>query len=155
MYAVNTYGFSADNRRSCIPVHWKSIAQRHWADIILAFEWIFWRELQTYATYFFLSFFFLSTAIVTTSDISVQVSISPIIYLFMFVLFVLNSHRNIWNEDEERISLGRYCERGDNVSAVRYARCPLLILFIWSHLQCIVLTGLFSRSKCHRIFEFS
>jgi hypothetical protein len=44
---------------------------------------------------FFLSFFFLSTAIVTTSDISVQVSISPIIYLFMFVLFVLNSHRNI------------------------------------------------------------
>lgn len=75
----------------------------------------------------------------------------PLIYLFL----CFNFDRNIWNEDKERIGLGRYCERGDNVSAVHYARCPLLILFIWFHLHCIVLTGLFSRSKCHRIFEFS
>lgn len=43
MYAVNTYGFSADNRRGCILVHWKSIAQRHWADILLASKWTIYK----------------------------------------------------------------------------------------------------------------
>lgn len=45
------------------------------------------------------------------------------------------SNRNIWNEDNERIGRGRYCERSDNVSLMHHNDCPtskqfiLLILF--------------------------
>lgn len=146
MYAVNAYGFSADNRRSCLPMHWKSITQRHWADIILAFEWFICGELQTYTTSLIMMLLFQLVTVLYKF-------LSPNIYLLIY--FVLYSYRNIWNEDEERIGLGRYCERGDNVSAMHYARCPLGILFVWSHSHCFVLTGLFSRSGCHQMFEFS
>jgi len=33
---VNAYGFTAYNRRSCLPLHWKPHAKRHWTDSFLA-----------------------------------------------------------------------------------------------------------------------
>ena len=95
---VNTYGFKTDNRRRSIPLHRKSTAQRHWANILLASEWIICREFQTYLTALIL-------------ELLLLVSYNLLTYCTLHF-------RNIWYWKKERFGIGRYCKRSNHVSAV-------------------------------------